>query len=181
MGKFKKIFIIVLVLGISSYSFSANKKKANTLPDIVLKNSKEQLAKIPDFGKKLLVLVYSDYEGADANEPIAALGKEFGAYDYRGIAIANLRDNPKVLADDVVCYIIKQREVKYGVSVLIDDNYTLRNSWQLGDCNDHTVVMIVGKDKCMKFMAKVGTAAEAMKIRDKIKTVVSKELKIKKR
>lgn len=44
---------------------------------------------------------------------------------------------------------------------MIDDKRALSSAWELGNCNDAGVVIIIGKDKKIKFVKKIMSKEES--------------------
>ncbi len=148
-----------------------------TLHNVRLKNSLNRPSYIPYFGSKVLTIIYSDYEARDAADPLAETAKRFADSDFKGIAVVNLADNPVLLQDWVARQVIKYKEKKYNTPFLFDDNHILPREWGLGDCNDISVLIIIGKDKRIKYISKVRNIAESRAIVDEVIRVVEREVK----
>ena len=129
-------------------------KVGQLLTNVMLKDAEKNPVKIPDFGKKVLMIIYADSTTADVNDPVAdaVRDKKFDESKYEGLGIANLKDSwaPNALIRMVIRKKIKQ----YNKTILTDDNRILPTKWGLGDCNDVSVVLIVGKDKRLKYIKK---------------------------
>lgn len=134
-------FIAVNALSVGQEVANVNIKDANNNP-----------ATIPDFGSKVLTIVYGDKEAADFSDPIsdALKAKNFPESKQRGIGIANLKDS--FAPDSVIRMMVRRKIEKYKVTVLTDVDNTFPNSWQIGNCNNRSVFIIVGKDKKIKYI-----------------------------
>ncbi len=49
---------------------------------------------------------------------------------------------------------MRSKVKKYNVTVLNDPKHILVNAWKLGNCNDQSVVILVGKDKKIRYVHK---------------------------
>lgn len=120
------------------------------LADVALKDAYDKDANIPDFGKKVIALFYTDADVADMNDPLAdALkARKFDETQYRGMGVVDLADSkaPNFIIRNVVQGKIK----KYNSTILTDPDHKLSAAWGLGDCNNTSVVVIVGKDGSVK-------------------------------
>ncbi len=148
-----------------------------TLHNVKLKNSLNRPSYIPYFGSKVLTIIYSDYEARDAADPLAETAKRFADEDFKGIAVVNLADNPALLQGWVARQVLRFKESKYNTVFLFDDSHRLPREWGLGDCNDTSVLIIIGKDRKLKFMSKVRSAAESEAIVDQVIRVVEREVR----
>ncbi len=119
--------------------------------NVNIKDANNQPATIPDFGSKVITIVYGDKEAADFSDPIsdALKAKNFPESKQRGIGIANLKDS--FAPDSVIRLMVRRKIEKYKVTVLTDVDRTFPNSWGIGDCNNKSVFIVVGKDKKIKY------------------------------
>jgi len=49
---------------------------------------------------------------------------------------------------------IRRKIERYNATILTDDNHILATKWDLGDCDDKSVVLVVGTDKKLKYIKK---------------------------
>jgi len=54
----------------------------------------------------------------------------------------------------IIRAIIRSKIKKYNVAILADADRALINQWNLGDCNNKSVVILIGKDKKLKYFKK---------------------------
>ena len=52
----------------------------------------------------------------------------------------------------IIRSIIKGKIEKYKSTILTDVDLTLPKTWGLGDCNDKSVFVLIGKDKKVKYL-----------------------------
>lgn len=125
-----------------------------TLSNVKIRNANDNPVWIPDFGKKVLSIFYADPEGADLNDPLADAikAKKFPKSKYRGIGIANLKDTWK--PNSLIRMMVRRKIAKYNSTILTDPNRIVPGKWGLGNCDDTSVVIIIGKDKKVKFIKK---------------------------
>ena len=124
------------------------------LSNVQMKDAENKPASIPDFGKKLVGIFYNDADEADMNDPLADAikAKNFDENKYAGIGIGNLKDSkaPSFL----IRKIIRGKIEKYKTTILTDPDLTLARAWDLGDCNNTSVFVLIGKDKKVKYIKK---------------------------
>jgi len=99
---------------------------------------------------KLLAIFYNDADEADMNDPLADAikAKKFDEAQYRGIGVANLADSKA--PNFLIRKIIRGKIEKYKSTILTDPDHKLSAAWDLGDCNNTSVFVLVGKDKQVK-------------------------------
>jgi len=134
-------FIAVNALSVNQVASNLNIRDANDQP-----------ATIPDFGSKVLTIIYGDSDASDISDPIsdALKAKNFPESKNRGIGIANLKDSPA--PNWLIRKIVQSKIKKYQATILTDVDLTVANSWGLGNCNNKSVFIILGKDKKVKYL-----------------------------
>ncbi len=142
------------------YALSVNQSLSN----LSIKDANDQPASIPDFGAKVLTIFYNDAEASDLSDPMsdALKAKNYPETKTRGIGIANLKDS--VAPNWLIRKIVKSKIAKYNSTILTDSDLTVARSWGLGDCNNKSICIVIGKDskvKYMKFMDKYHPASQA--------------------
>lgn len=164
MKKYLRIVALSLlaaaVAGTALYAISVNQSLSN----LNIKDANDVPARIPDFGSKVLTIFYNDTEAADLSDPMsdALKAKNFPESKNRGIGIANLKDS--VAPNWLIRKIIKGKIAKYNTTILTDVDQTVPRSWGLGDCNNKSVCIIIGKDskvKYVKYLDKYHPATQA--------------------
>jgi len=166
---------LALVLAVLLTASSTGEK--GVLENILLKNSKNQGKKIPDFGSKVVVIIYTDFEARLFSRPLAELSKKYrGHPHFTGAGIINLKDNPLFLPDWLVKYLIRNNEKNYATKLLFDEDHALKNTWGLGDCNDRAVIMIIGKDRKLKYMKKLISERQCRGILKEVAAVITSEI-----
>ncbi len=131
-----------------------------------LKNSEvrdgnDKPATLPDFGERVLLILYTDPDVADQNDAFADLVKSAGLPQshFRSMGIANMKDAP-MKPNWIIRSIVRGKIKKYNVTILTDPKHLLIDDWGLGDCNNKSVVLIVGKDKKLHFFEKGALSPE---------------------
>ena len=125
-----------------------------TLKNVDLSSYDESTTPIPDFGKKVIALFYSDADVSDMNDPLAdALkAKEFDKQYYRGMGVANLQDSKA--PNFIIRGVVKGKVEKYKATILLDQNLALAKAWGFGDCNNQSVIVVIGPDMKVKYIHK---------------------------
>jgi len=121
------------------------------LSNVNIKDASNNPSSIPDFGSKILTVIYCDTDTADIADPIsdALKAKDFPRTKSVGCGIANLKDSFE--PNWIIRAIIKRKIAKYHETILTDVDNTVAKSWGLGNCNDKSVFIILGKDKKIKY------------------------------
>lgn len=125
-----------------------------TVQNVQLRDAQNRPAMIPALGTKVVSIFYNDADAADINDPLAdALkARNFPKDKYQGLGIANLKDSKA--PNFVIRRIIQGKIEKYDSVILTDPDHILANAWKLGDCNNTSVIMIIGKDMKVKYVHK---------------------------
>jgi hypothetical protein len=151
------LFISALVLITASRMGATSAHAANVaqeLSNVQIRDAENKPAWIPDFGKKLVAVFYNDADEADMNDPLADAikAKNFAESRYKGIGVGNLKDSKA--PNFLIRKIIQGKIEKYQTTILTDPDLTLARAWDLGDCNNTSVFILIGKDKKVKYIKK---------------------------
>ncbi len=133
-------FLFILAGQRALYSLSTG----DIVVNVKIRDTRDNPAYLPDFGKKVLIIFYNDADVADQNDHTArALQRSrFPRKYYRPLGIGNLKDAPWK-PDTIIRLIARRKERKYQTTILTDTSYILRNAWGLGDCNNKSVCIII--------------------------------------
>ena len=152
--KMRSSFSLLSVLGILALGPAGARaaKVGDTVQSPELRDASDAPTAIPDFGVKLLAIFYTDADEADMNDPLADAikAKKFDETVYRGIGVANLADSKA--PNFLIRKIIRGKIEKYKSTILTDPDHQLSAAWDLGDCNNTSVFVLVGKDKQVKHL-----------------------------
>jgi len=115
-----------------------------------LRDANDAPSTLPDLGNKVLAIFYTDADVADLNDPLADAikAKAFDEAFYRGLGVANLADSKA--PNFLIRKIIRGKIEKYKSTILTDPDRVLPAAWELGDCNNTSVFVLIGKDKRVK-------------------------------
>lgn len=118
-----------------------------TLNQLELRDGNNKPAPIPDLGAKVLAIFYTDADVADMNDPLADALKAKGLSldHYRGMGVVNMADSKA--PNFIIRGVVRGKIEKYKSTILTDTERLLPKAWDLGDCNNTSVVLVVGKDK----------------------------------
>lgn len=158
-----KLLLSFLILACALNAMQNNIGK--TIVNVSIKTPDDKKSNIPFFGEKVLLVLYTDPDVKDVNDPLsdAVREKHYPKEKYVGIGIANCEDT--WLPNSMIRYAGRQKQSKYPNSViLVDDNHIVSKSWELGNCNELGYVLIIGKDLKIKFAKAVKNQAESKAI-----------------
>ena len=126
-----------------------------SIENVTIQDANKQPAEIPNLGKKVLLLLYTDPDVADQNDPFGdqAKAQNLDQSVFQSVGIANLEDAP-AKPNWLIRVIMRGKIKKYDVTILADPDRSLAKAWDLGDCNNKSVVLVVGKDKKLKYLRK---------------------------
>jgi hypothetical protein len=150
--------LLVLCFGVASLSVGRTVADAATvgqqLSNVEVRDADDRPTWIPDFGKKLIGIFYNDADEADMNDPLAdaITAKDFDESKYKGMGIGDLEDSK--LPNFIIRRIAKAKVEKYNTVILTDPKLLLPKAWDLGDCNNTAVFILIGKDKRVKYVKK---------------------------
>lgn len=159
MNKNKRIITLsgVLLLAVTLLTISAFAIGTGAaLKNIKVRDAQNNPAWIPHFGKKVLIILYNDVDVADQNDPFANKMKASGISGdkFQAIGIANMKDAPWK-PNSVIRYMARRKIKQYpGTLILTDPKYILRDAWGLGNCNQKSVLIVIGKDKKVHYFKK---------------------------
>ncbi len=168
--------IAAMLLGGIPYAYAA--RVGQKLPNVKIRDANDKPSYIPDFGKKVLTVIYADMQSADMNDSVADAIKATkpDLAKYRGIGVANLKDT--WAPDAVVRMVVRRKSKKYKSTILTDPDYLMPKKWGFGDCDDVSVVLVIGKDKKVKYIKKGPVrGAEIKKVLDIIAAELAKDEK----
>jgi len=149
---------LVVVFGCAVIAFTAGAGYVNAasvgqvVANVQIKDAEDNPATIPNFGAKVIGITYANTGAADLGDPIAdaTQAKKYDKALYTGLGVANLKDS--AVPNFIIRKIIKGKIEKYQATILTDVDLTLPKAWGLGDVNDKSVFIVIGKDKKIKFI-----------------------------
>jgi predicted transcriptional regulator len=149
---------LIVVFGCAIIAFAAGVGSVNAasvgqeVSNPQIRDAENNPATIPDFGTHVIGLTYADTDAKDLGDPIAdaTKAKKYDKAVYRGLGVANLKDSFE--PNFIIRSIIKGKIEKYQATILTDVDLTLAKAWGLGDCDNKSVFILIGKDKKIKFL-----------------------------
>lgn len=100
----------------------------------------------------MLTVFYNDAEAADLSDPVsdALKAKNYPESKALGVGVANLKDS--FAPNSAIRMMMRKKIAKYNATILTDVDRTVAGVWSLGDCNNKSVCVIIGKDKKIKYV-----------------------------
>ena len=146
------------------------------LANIRLKNAENEIREIPDFGKKVVIVFYTDPDCKDVNDPLSKAVETGGFKDnIAGIGIANCADTG--IPDALIRKGTLKKEKQFPGSVLLlDKNHLLSNEWGLGNCNNISIVIVIGQDMKVRYFKYIKTEADSIKAIPEVIEIIKKEM-----
>lgn len=158
--KKQNIMKMKVIAMLAALSLTASAAMAQGLPRKV--NNVEVLdldgkpTKLPYWGEKNLMIFYVDPDRHKQNNDFTVeLEENHRAQgdNIYGFGVMNLKDAPMV-PNGMARNMAKKRTAKNGALVLADQDRILSTAWELGDCNNQFVLMIVSKEGELVFLRK---------------------------
>jgi predicted transcriptional regulator len=148
-----------------------------TMTSLMISDPNNQPKQIPFVGEKVLLLQYTDPDVKDVNDKLsdAVKAKKFSDKLYQGIGIANCKDT--WIPNMGIRMKARQKEKQYAGSVImLDEDHVLPKALGLGDCNGFGVLIVVGKDKVIKYMKKIASEDESQKAIPEVVKLIEEEI-----
>jgi predicted transcriptional regulator len=138
-------------------------KLGYTVKNIEVRDSNNNPTRIPDLGKKVVTVFYTDPDVKEQNERFREMLKAENLPKelYRGLGVVNLKDT--WMPNFAVRRAVRQKEKKFNSLILTDPGHTLKDQWGLEDCNEKDVVIVIGADRKVKYLKMGAMSAAEMK------------------
>lgn len=104
---------------------------------------------LPMWGEKNLMIFYVDPDHHKQNQAFTEEMEEnhrAAGDNLYGFGVINLKDSWYPVSDNTVRNMARKRTAKNGATVISDPNRLVSEAWELGDCNNQFVLMIVTKE-----------------------------------
>ena len=151
----KKIIVLL-----AAFTLAASAVSAQALPrkvkDVTLLDLNGKATTLPGWGEKNLMIFYIDPDHSGQNEDFTdelEANHRAQGDNILGFGIMNLDDAPMV-PNSLARKMAAKRTATNHATVLADQNSILSSSWNLGDCNNKFVLLIVTKEGELVFMRK---------------------------
>ena len=121
--------------------------------DLKLRDGKtNEEVSLPDFGQKVVTIFYTDADVADQNDALAdAMRKrKLDLSRHRSFGVVNLEDSKA--PNFIIRAIVKGKVEKYQTTILNDVDRLLPRTWKIGDTNDTSVIIVIGKDRRVLYL-----------------------------
>lgn len=167
------VIAFFIVSGTCLYSASVGQKMGG----IKLIDKNDNPKWIPYMGSKVLTIFYSDPDEKDVNDPVsnAIKAKNYNKSKYLGIGIANAKDT--WIPNAAIRMAARKKEKQFkGSVILIDENKSVSKKWGLGNCDDLGVILIIGKDKKLKYVKKIKTKAQSRAVVAEVLRIIEAEM-----
>jgi predicted transcriptional regulator len=148
-----------------------------TMSALQISDANNQPKPIPFVGEKVLFLQYTDPDVKDINDKLsdAVKAKKFDEAKYQGIGIANCKDT--WIPNAGIRMKARQKEKQFaGSIVMLDEDHVLPKALGLGDCNGIGVLLIVGKDKVIKYMKRIKSEEESLAATAEVIKILEEEI-----
>jgi predicted transcriptional regulator len=149
-----------------------------TMSALMISDANNEPKAIPFVGEKVLLIQYTDPDVKDINDKLsdAVKAKKFDAKVYQGMGIANCKDT--WIPNAGIRMKARQKEKQFvGSIVVLDEDHILPKALGLGDCNGIGVLIIVGKDKVIKYMKKITSEEESLKATPEVVKLLEEEIR----
>lgn len=131
----------------------ADAKIGDTVEPPTLRDANDKPAVMPDLGKKVLLILYTDPSVADITDKFADRVKALGLPEahFRSVGVANMAD-AKGLANWLIRMVVRGKIKKYNVTILTDPDLSLKTQWHLGDTDDKSVVLLIDGNRKVRYI-----------------------------
>jgi len=149
----KSIVAVVCCLAVwASFGTAQAASVGQEVANVQIRDANDKPASIPDFGTHVIALTYSNSSASDLGDPMndALKARNYSKELYRGMGVANLKDSP--VPNFLIRKIVKGKIEKYKSTILTDVDLSLAKAWDLGNCKDKAVFIVVGTDKKIKYI-----------------------------
>jgi predicted transcriptional regulator len=156
-------YVCLFLLCITGYS--QPNLVGKPVQSVILRDANDKSMAIPNIGKSVVVIFYTDPDEKDVNEPLsnAIKAKNYLKEKYTGVGIGNCADT--WLPNSAIRIAARQKEKQYpGSVIMIDSDHILQKAWKLESCDDKGVIIVVGKDQKVKYISYVKNSEESTSI-----------------
>ncbi len=158
MLKKKKLMAAVIVLSLFIGVSAAIKLYAayvgQTVSSVQLQDPDWNPKAIPYIGERIVSIMYTDPDAKDVNDPLsnAITAKNYPKSKYVAIGIANCKET--IWADALIAKKTREKRDQFPDAIfLLDKDRILQNAWQLDSGNGKGIVILIGKDKKIKYIS----------------------------
>lgn len=162
-----------LCMCLSSAGSYAQQIISGRLTSFDLPDARGNNHKLP-LDKKVTAVFYTDPDARDVINPLSEVMEKKGLPKKRdkfiGLGVINCKDT--WMPNAVMRAAVRQKEKDDPNSVILfDKNRTLSKAWNLGDCDDACVLVIIGADGLVKY-------TRAVRSQDECRTIITPVMKL---
>lgn len=175
--KKKSIIFISIAVSLLYFTIAFGASVGQQVGNVKLLDPNDNPKLIPGLGTKVITIMYTDPDEKDVNDPLsdAIKAAKFSLAKYQGIGIANAKRT--WIPNSAIRYKSRQKEKQFkGSVILIDESKLLEKKWALGNGEDVGIVIVIGKDKKIKYIKKVKTKKESKAISGEVLSVIKAEI-----
>ncbi len=145
---------LLALLSPASKAF-AEPKVGDKFENPEVRDAKNAPAKLPEWGSKVLLIMYTDPDEADQNDKFAddVKASNLPKEQFQSMGIANMKDAP-AKPDWIIRRVVRKKIDKYGTTIMTDPDRLFAKAWNLGDCNDKSVVLFVDEKGVLRYIKK---------------------------
>ena len=172
-------FGLLCIMSLLPFAVQAQTGSAvgKTMAPLMISDANNQPKQIPFVGEKVLLIQYTDPDVKDINDKLseAVKAKKFSDKLYQGIGIANCKDT--WIPNAGIRMKARQKEKQFAGSVImLDEDHILPKALAIGECNGLGVLLIIGKDKVIKYMKKISSEEESLKVTPEVVKILEEEI-----
>ncbi len=134
-------------------------KLGDKLKNVQIRDANDKPINLPGYGKHPLLIFYPDPDHSSCKFTDYLEEHPIGGNKLMAYGIVNLKDAP-LMPNSVIRAVIRSKIKKTGAAIYTDPNHLLRNAWNLGDCNNKFVFIIIDTDGTLLYLHK-GEPSEA--------------------
>jgi hypothetical protein len=133
----------------------AEPKAGDQLKNPEVRDARDQPATLPEWGKKVLLVMYTDPDEADQNDAFADAVKaaDLPKDQFQSMGVANMQDAP-AKPNWIIRRVVRKKIEKYNTTILTDPKHLLIDAWNLGKCDDLSVVLLIDKKGTLRYFHK---------------------------
>lgn len=148
-----------------------------SMTSLTISDASNNPKQIPFVGEKVLLIQYTDPDVKDINDKLsdAVKAKKFDQSKYQGMGIANCKDT--WIPNAGIRMKARQKEKQFvGSIVMLDEDHVLPKALGLGECDGIGVLLIVGKDKVIKYIKKISSEEESLNATAEVLKILEEEI-----
>lgn len=158
---------ILLLLGLLSLPLQAEEKGrisrlGDRLKNVEIRNAKNEPMMLPGFGKQPILIFYADPDHPACDFTDYLEDHQLNQPKLLAYGVINLKDAP-LIPNAIVRAIARAKIRKTGASIYTDPDRLLSKGWNLGDCNNKFVFLIVDADGTLLYFSKGEPTKEQIK------------------